>query len=452
VVTAGFAINAGFDIKLVIEKIETTLEHCAHVRGMEATEAEEYLCTGFNNALRLAQDTPDASSGNGATEQASKCVREITEAASTRCAETQSAIRQWAEIGAEACTRLAQMMAPDRPDETHWQPEPECDHAPARGTLVALLKRGLGLCVEHVCNLDPSVVNAIEQVVKAAADQDKTALATHDVSTIPFGVSAAAVLANLLQLTEVQSVGAVPMRALQSNSISEVNITGQGQVGACEASLLGYYFDCNSKFDRIVLNEKYTLATANCNESVWDCKAKGLGPAQVMVLVATLSTNSAAVVERVDVSENPFGGPMVTIDPVATSNSEAREGVYATVGDGRFGQIKADPDSDQEVKLIWLDDGSESGYTKVDKLTVIVDGTSASVTEDFTHIEALGGIKAKSLAIRDCKLGPKAIVALSSALSIAVVEAVDVSDNRFDPALISAVKDRMEVTIHNCCP
>ena len=403
VVTAGFAINAGFDIKLVIEKIETTLEHCAHVPGMEATETEEYLCTGFNNALRLAQDTPDASSGNGATEHASKCVREITEAASTRCAETQSAIRQWAEIGAEACTRLAQMMAPDRPDETHGQPEPECDHAPARGTLVALLKRGLGLCVEHVCNLDPSVVNAIEQVVKAAADQDKTALATHDVSTIPFGVSAAAVLANLLQLTEVQSVGAVPMRALQSNSISEVNITGQGQVGACEASLLGYYFDCNSKFDRIVLNEKYTLATANCNESVWDCKAKGLGPAQVMVLAATLSTNSASGVEEVDISENPISAPLYKEKFHGKPGTKARNG-------------------------------------------------GVDYDTDVSGIEALSGIKVKSLAMHDCELGPKAITALSSTLSNAVVEAVDLSDNRFDPALMAEVKDKVKLTMDNCSP
>ena len=46
----------------------------------------------------------------------------------------------------------------------------------------------------------------------------------------------------------------------------------------------------------------------------------------------------------------------------------------------------------------------------------------------------------------------KAITALSSTLFNAVVEAVDVSDNRFDPALMNAFKDEVQVIVHNCCP
>jgi hypothetical protein len=71
---------------------------------------------------------------------------------------------------------------------------------------------------------------------------------------------------------------------------------------------------------------------------------------------------------------------------------------------------------------------------------------------DVSGIQALSGIKVKSLILRNCELGPKAITALGSTLSTAVVEAVDVSDNRFDPALMNAVKDRMKVTMHNCRP
>ena len=43
----------------------------------------------------------------------------------------------------------------------------------------------------------------------------------------------------------------------------------------------------------------------------------------------------------------------------------------------------------------------------------------------------------KELVISSCSLGSKSITILASTLSTAVVEAVDVSDNRFDPALMN---------------
>ena len=52
-------------------------------------------------------------------------------------------------------------------------------------------------------------------------------------------------------------------------------------------------------------------------------------------------------------------------------------------------QVKDYPDSDQEVKLTWLDDGQESGWTKVNKLNPVV-SSRADLVEDYSHIEQLG--------------------------------------------------------------
>ena len=140
---------------------------------------------------------------------------------------------------------------------------------------------------------------------------------------------------------------------------------------------------------------------------------------------------ATAAVERIDISDNPrIAFPStVFIEPTATSNCKAKKGVFATTSDGRIGWIKADPDHNQRIKLIWIDDGSESLLTKVDTLTVIVDSTSPSVVQKFDHIQALGSINVKSLSVRKCNLGPQAIRALSSTLSTAGLVEVDLSEN-----------------------
>ena len=46
------------------------------------------------------------------------------------------------------------------------------------------------------------------------------------------------------------------------------------------------------------------------------------------------------------------------LQPGAETGVAVAKGAFAAV-DGRFGEIKMDPDSDQEVKLRWLDDGSD---------------------------------------------------------------------------------------------
>ena len=73
---------------------------------------------------------------------------------------------------------------------------------------------------------------------------------------------------------------------------------------------------------------------------------------------------------------------------------------------------------------------------------------------DVSGIEALSTIKVKSLIMKNCALGPKATMALAAALSsdsMAVLELVDLSNNKFDPALLKDIKD-IKLNIEGCRP
>jgi hypothetical protein len=68
---------------------------------------------------------------------------------------------------------------------------------------------------------------------------------------------------------------------------------------------------------------------------------------------------------------------------------------------------------------------------------------------DVSGIEALGTIKVKSLIMRSCELGPKAITALSSILATAGVEALDLSNNPFDPGDLQAPAN-VKINVDGC--
>ena len=53
----------------------------------------------------------------------------------------------------------------------------------------------------------------------------------------------------------------------------------------------------------------------------------------------------------------------------------------------------------------------------------------------------------------NCRLGPKAISELATALSTdatAGVEAVDLSNNRFDPSLLDSIKHKVKLNVTGC--
>ena len=76
------------------------------------------------------------------------------------------------------------------------------------------------------------------------------------------------------------------------------------------------------------------------------------------------------------------------LQPGAETGVAVAKGVFAAV-DGRFGQVIRDPQQHLRVKLRWLDDGSESGYTKVDRLASVVRSRSDLLEEWLLSDEGL---------------------------------------------------------------
>eukprot|EP01046_Picozoa_sp_COSAG06_P061937 COSAG06_NODE_13774_length_1220_cov_32.807315_2_plen_184_part_00 len=104
-----------------------------------------------------------------------------------------------------------------------------------------------------------------------------------------------------------------------------------------------------------------------------------------------LTTDAAAAVYEVNISMNDIGvdgaRALAAVIPGSAlrciiagkfcevkegaSTVTVKQGAFASVA-GRFGQVTQDPNGLSNVKLRWLDDGEESKYTKVDKLSSVV--------------------------------------------------------------------------------
>eukprot|EP01043_Picozoa_sp_COSAG02_P060100 COSAG02_NODE_7785_length_2845_cov_2.299345_1_plen_825_part_01 len=135
-----------------------------------------------------------------------------------------------------------------------------------------------------------------------------------------------------------------------------------------------------------------------------DC---GLGVAEVAELAAAIQAGAA--VNSVTVDGNPIGYPSgASTKPGVVTGVAVKKGVFAAI-DGRFGELTMGPDGDSEVQLRWLDDGNESSYTKVDKLTSVV-ATRSDLIEDYSHIrslgEALSGSQVHTCGLANCNFNP----------------------------------------------
>ena len=78
----------------------------------------------------------------------------------------------------------------------------------------------------------------------------------------------------------------------------------------------------------------------------------------------------AALVEALKTSSVKFlgiGKQFKTANGTLITGSLVRTGVNLSLA-GRVGEVTEGPDSDGDVKLKWLDDGSESGWTKLNSL------------------------------------------------------------------------------------
>eukprot|EP01047_Picozoa_sp_COSAG01_P056141 COSAG01_NODE_6332_length_3731_cov_7.563051_1_plen_1055_part_00 len=142
-----------------------------------------------------------------------------------------------------------------------------------------------------------------------------------------------------------------------------------------------------------------------------------LGPTSTGELVKVFS-DADAVLNSLTINNNAIGGPCaVRLIDGAKTGVAVKKGVFAAV-DGRWGKVVMDPDFDEQVRLTWLDDGTNNHYTKVGKLNPVV-GSRTDLFEDYNHIEQFGQAIAQisSLDISNCNFTPASIKIFTSSVS-----------------------------------
>eukprot|EP01044_Picomonas_judraskeda_P006943 COSAG03_NODE_719_length_6112_cov_89.744553_3_plen_1095_part_00 len=191
-----------------------------------------------------------------------------------------------------------------------------------------------------------------------------------------------------------RAIGALNSIVLDGNLLTGTQRQGYGYAETtCDVQIDGFKALC----DALAPSQIREISLKSC----W------LGPQAVVLLADAI--NFMGAVNSVTVDGNPIGYPSgASVKPGAVTGVAVEEGVFAAV-DGRFGEVTEDPDSDREVKLRWLDDGNESSYTKVDKLTSVV-ASRSDLIEDYSHIrslgEALSGSKVHTYGLANCKFNP----------------------------------------------
>ena len=170
-----------------------------------------------------------------------------------------------------------------------------------------------------------------------------------------------------------------------------------------------------------------------------DCKFTS---ASLTAFVESVTWETAGIVE-VALDSNPIGYPSISLKPGVESVA-VKKGVFAAVA-GRFGEVTMDPDGDNDVKLIWLDDRSESSYTKVNKLTSAV-ASRGDLIEEHLHIQALGeaisGSKVKTLGLAHCGFTSATLATFVESVTweTAGVTKIDISGADIDTSTLDALK------------
>ena len=157
--------------------------------------------------------------------------------------------------------------------------------------------------------------------------------------------------------------------------------------------------------DFLKMGKSFQISTEKCDETALDCSKQDFGPGEVIVLSWWLSTEVTAGLEVVDISGNPISGAGKKY-----SNSTAW-------------------DKDIDADLV---------------------GVTALAKE-------LPGSRIKVLILSECGLGPKSIDATiddpwhqgASTLGTAGVEALDLSNNPFDPGDLEAPAN-MKISVDGC--
>eukprot|EP01046_Picozoa_sp_COSAG06_P043258 COSAG06_NODE_5642_length_3344_cov_10.190447_1_plen_1014_part_01 len=252
------------------------------------------------------------------------------------------------------------------------------------------------------------------------------------------------------------------LRSLDDRSESRyVKVDQLEAVVASRDDLLEDYTHIKQLGEAMSVSKVQTLDFSNC-------KLAAVGLAELSKHIPSMD----ALVELA-LGSNPFGLPVFTLKPGATTGVVVEAGVFASVG-GRFGEVGEkysyensydsndddeineafnhhEKDSDEEMlvtKLHWLDDRTETGVHFVDQLEAVV-ASRDDLLEDYTHIKQLGEAmsvsKVQKLDLSGCELtvGSLTTFAQSVRWAEAALEHLDVSQNVIGEAgksLVEALK------------
>ena len=123
-----------------------------------------------------------------------------------------------------------------------------------------------------------------------------------------------------------------------------------------------------------------------------------LGPTELIIIAYWFSTDATAVLEEVDISGNFITGTR---------------------------------SKDNDGQAPWIYDDDMSGF------------------EEFCKV--LPSSPIKTIKMAGNKMGPKSIVILASTLNTALVDEVDLSNNRFDPSLLTDI-EHVKLNLTGCSP
>eukprot|EP01050_Picozoa_sp_SAG11_P009709 SAG11_NODE_931_length_6499_cov_28.824219_1_plen_1551_part_00 len=225
---------------------------------------------------------------------------------------------------------------------------------------------------------------------------------------------------------------------LDDHSASNVNVDQLEAVVASRDDLLEDYTHIKQLGEAISVSKVQTLSFSNC-------KLAAAGLAELCKFIPSMD----ALVELA-LGSNPFGLPVLTLKPGATTGHAVQKGVFASVG-GRFGEVTnmEKEDGDEYVNLRWLDDHSESEYIEVANLEAVV-ASRDDLLEDYTHIKQLGEAisvsKVQKLDLSDCGLTAASLTSFAQSVrwAEAALEHLDVSSQNFIGEASSALVEALE--------
>ena len=179
------------------------------------------------------------------------------------------------------------------------------DNGGSLQTLLHLLERGIGSCLEAVVAMTPESLGALLDLAAKAATVER--LERQRVAELPGDAASAEVLANVLSNTHVQMVGDVPLKALDNGgTMAELNLVLK-KLSPCEAGLVAHYLrDRDNRLKTVVVNSKLSLTEDMCHAEMVDVTEMEILSTEVMLIAAVIFANATAI-NSLNLSNNNIG-------------------------------------------------------------------------------------------------------------------------------------------------